>query len=109
MLVSSSAVVLRHIRLSHSVVGPGFGVGSARSGRRLAAAQADRDGQVGVDRGDRRHRQRVQDAAVGQQAAVEHVRGDHAGDRDRRPDRRVDRTALQPHRLAGDQVGATPR
>ena len=58
-----------------------FGAGAGlRTGGRVRAAsesgprQADGDGQVGVDRRDRRHRQRIEDAAVGQQPAVEHVR-----------------------------------
>ena len=89
------------------MVGPGSGSVRRRPG--VVAAEADGDGQVGVDRGERRHRQRVEDAAVGEQSAVEHVRLDHAGDRDRRADRRVDRPALQPHRLARDQVRASPR
>ena len=61
-------------------------------GRRVAAAI----GAIG---------QRVEDSAVGEQAPVEHARCDHAGDRDRRPDRRVDRTALQPNGFTREQVG----
>jgi hypothetical protein len=90
--VSNSADVLRSRRFSHSVV-------ARVSGPALC------DGQVGIDRRDRRHRQRVEDPAVGQQSAVEHVRRDDAGDGDRGPDGGIDGTALQPHRLAGDQVG----
>ena len=104
-LVSSSEDVLRHILFSHSVVRPRLGFGRLVAAAGLAAAQADRDGEVGVDRRDRRHRQRVEDAAVGEQASVEHMRCDDAGNRDGCPDRRVDGAALQPHRLAGDQVG----
>ena len=80
--------------------GPRLGLGRLVAAAGLAAREADRDGEVGVDRGDRRHRQRVEDAAVGEQPPVEHVRCDHAGDRDRRPDGRVDRTTLQPNRFA---------
>ena len=84
---------------------PRFGVRRLVAAGRLTTAQADRDGQVGVDGRDRRHRQRVEDAAVGEQAAVENVRGDDAGYGDGCPDRFVHRAPLQPHRLAGDQVG----
>jgi hypothetical protein len=45
-------------------------------------------------------RQRIEDAAVGEQAPVEDVRRDHARNGDRRPDRRIDRTALQPNGFA---------
>ena len=76
---------------------------------RLAAGQAHRDGQVCVDSGYRRHGQRIEDAAVGQQPAVENVGHDHPRDRNRRPDRRVDGPALQPHRLPRQQVGADGR
>ena len=71
----------------------------------LAARQADRDGEVGVDGRDRRHRQRIEDAAVGQQSSVDGVRRDDSRDCDGRPDRLVDRSALQPHRFAGQQIG----
>ncbi len=71
------------------------------SGAGLTAVKADRDGQVGVDPGDRRHRQWIQDSAVGQQASVDFVWGDHPGYGDGRPDRRVEGAALKPHRLAG--------
>ena len=76
---------------------------------RVVSVEADGDRDVGVDRGDRRHGQRVEDASVGEQPAVEFVRGDHPRDRDGRADRLVDRAALKPHRLAGDQVGADRR
>ena len=33
------------------------------------------------------------------------MRRDDAGDRDRRADRIIDRTPLQPHRLARDEIG----
>ena len=95
--------VLRHIRVSHSVVALGSASGSWPPAS--LPLEADRDRQVGVDGRDRCHRQRIEDAAVGEQPAVEHVRDDHPGNRDRRADRRVHRTALQPHRLAGDQIG----
>ena len=90
------------MRFNHSTVTPGS---ASRLATGLAAVEAHRDGQVGVDGGDRGHRQRVQDAAVGEQAPVDFVRGDHARYRDGRPDRLVDGAALKPHRLARQQVG----
>jgi hypothetical protein len=89
------------MRFSHSVVGRGSG----SVGTGLAARQADRDGQIGVDRGDRRHRQRIEDPAVGEQSPVHDMRRDDPGDGNRRPDGLVERPPLQPHRLAGQQVG----
>jgi len=70
----------------------------------VAAAEAYGDRQVGVDRCDRSHRKRVEDAAVGEQAAVEQVGLDQSRYGDRGTNGVVDRPALQPDRLARNQI-----
>lgn len=90
----------------HAVQPLGGDTGLAFSaGAAFAAVEAHRDGQVGVDSGDRCHGQRIQDAAVGEQTAVDLMGGDDSRDGDGSVNGFVERSALKPDRFARQNVG----
>ncbi len=107
VLVSSSDEVLRHMRFSHSAVGRG-----SRSPRRASGSSPDRltaivtsaltaaTGAIGIG-------SRMPPSASSRPSST--CGRDETRNGDGCPDRVVDRAALHPDRLAGDQVGGHRR